>query len=139
GIGGRQRVENPHLIGDRGNVDDIGNVGMEALERAFGGLGIECARRDMMRGEIIEQRAGDRRLANAALVRANHDHCRLSHCLFPADPVPPYGAIFPAQQTTIQLRRNRAWAAILQLTESYTGEGLFGSLPAPATTAKPLY
>jgi hypothetical protein len=92
-----------------------------------------------MGGEIIEQGAGDGCLANAAFVRANHDYSRLSHCLFPADPVPLYGAIFPAQQNHDPIAANRARAAIVQLMESYTGQASFGSLPATATPAKPLY
>ena len=76
---GRQRIEDPHLVGDRGDVDDLGDVGMKALERALGRFGVEGARRDLMGGEIIQQRARDGGLADAAFVRADHDYRWLRH------------------------------------------------------------
>jgi hypothetical protein len=52
---------------------------MEALERSLRSFGIECARRHMMRGEIIEQGSGDGGLADASLIRADQNQCWFSH------------------------------------------------------------
>jgi hypothetical protein len=76
---GRQRIDDPHLIGHRGDVDDLANVAVKAFERAFRRLGIECARRHLMCGEIVKQRSGDSGLSDAAFVRADQDQCWFSH------------------------------------------------------------
>ena len=78
-----QRVENLHLIGDRGDVDNFGDVGMKAFERTARGFGVEGARRHVMRDEIIEQRAGDRGLPHTAFVRPDQNNCWLHD--FPTD------------------------------------------------------
>src|SRR5690349_2668289 len=78
-IGRRQRVDDPHLIGDRGGVDDFADLTMETFERSLRHFGIESARLHMMCGEIIEQGARDCRLADAALVRADQNQCWFSH------------------------------------------------------------
>ena len=52
---------------------------MKAFERALRRFGIESARRHVMRGEIVEQCAGDGGLADAALVRADQNQCWFSH------------------------------------------------------------
>jgi hypothetical protein len=70
----RQRVEDLHLVGDRGDVDDLRHVGMEAFERALRGFAVEGAGRDVMGGEVVEQRARHRGLADAAFVRADDDN-----------------------------------------------------------------
>jgi hypothetical protein len=70
-VGCRQRVDDAHLIGDRGGVDDFADLAMETFERSLWRFGVERARRHMMCGEIIEQGPGDGGLANAPLVRAN--------------------------------------------------------------------
>ena len=75
----RQRVEDLHLVGNRGDVHDFGHVGMEALERAARRLGIEGARRHLMGAEIVEQGAGDRRLADASFVGTDENDCWFGH------------------------------------------------------------
>ena len=45
----------------------------------FGALGVEGAGRDVVGDEIVEQRPRHGRLADAALVRADQDDCRLCH------------------------------------------------------------
>ena len=55
------------------------SVGVEALQRALGAFGVEGAGRDVVGDEIVEQRARDGRLADAALVRTHQNHCRLRH------------------------------------------------------------
>src|ERR1700733_2995104 len=52
---------------------------MKALESALWRFGIECPRRQVMRREVVEQRAGDGGFAHASLVRTHHDHRRLRH------------------------------------------------------------
>src|SRR5580658_5369016 len=76
------RVEEAHLIGDRSDVDDVAMFRMKALESAFWRFGIECPRRQVMRREVVEQRAGDGGFAHASLVRTHHDHRRLRHGLY---------------------------------------------------------
>ena len=61
------------------HVHHFGDVGMEALERALRRFGVEGAGRNVVGDEIVEQRPRDGRLADAALVRAHHNHCRLCH------------------------------------------------------------
>jgi hypothetical protein len=70
-VGRRQRVDNAHLIGDRGGVDDFADVAVKALERAFRSFCVESARRYIMRGAVVEQSPGDGGLADASLVRAD--------------------------------------------------------------------
>ena len=41
----RQRVDDAHLIGDRGCVDDFADLAVKALERAFRSFSVESARR----------------------------------------------------------------------------------------------
>src|SRR5262249_3261212 len=69
-----QRVEHLHLVGDLGDVDHLGGAGMKALERAARMLGVEGAGADILGIEIVEQRARDRGLADAALVGANQEN-----------------------------------------------------------------
>src|SRR5262249_45781399 len=54
-------------------------VGMEPLERAARHLGVERACAHAMMGEKVEQRAGDGRLADAALVCTYQNNCRIGH------------------------------------------------------------
>jgi hypothetical protein len=49
----RGSVKDAHLAGDLGDIDDFANFGMKAMQGAFGGLGIECARRYLLRREIV--------------------------------------------------------------------------------------
>src|SRR5262249_35826647 len=65
-------------IGRRGDIDDVGHLGMKARQRAARMFGIEGARRNPVGVEVIEQRAGNRGLADTALVGADH-HYRRSH------------------------------------------------------------
>src|SRR3954466_5301014 len=53
---------------------------MEALQRSARRFRVEGAGRHVVGGKIIEQGARDRGLADPALVRAHHNHCRLYHC-----------------------------------------------------------
>ena len=86
-----QRVEDLHLVRGRRHVDDLGDVGVKALQRAARRFGVEGAGRDVVGAEIIEQRPRDRGLADPALVRAHHNHCRLCHEL-PLKPPPIAGS-----------------------------------------------
>jgi len=56
---------------------------MKVLERAFGSFSIERPRRHFMGAEIVKQRAGDRRLANAPFVSTDKYYCRLAHAASP--------------------------------------------------------
>src|SRR5215813_512370 len=58
-FGRRERIDNPHLVGDRVDVDDFADITMKTLERAFRRLGVEGARRHVMCGEVVKQGAGD--------------------------------------------------------------------------------
>src|SRR5438477_6667069 len=78
-IGCRQCIDDPHLIGDRGGIDDFTDLAMEMFKRSLRHFGIESARLHMMGGEIIEQGARDCRLADAALVRPDQNQCWFSH------------------------------------------------------------
>ena len=75
----RQGVEDLHLVGGRGDVDDLGDVRMEALQRATRRLGVERAGRNVVGDEIVQQRARHGRLADAALVRAHQNYRRFGH------------------------------------------------------------
>src|ERR1700720_3873455 len=57
GADGIQRIEDLHLVRRRRHVDDLGDVGVKALQRAARGFGIEGAGRDVIGTEIIEHRA----------------------------------------------------------------------------------
>src|SRR5260370_20585775 len=76
---------------------------MKAVQRAFGRLRIEGACGYVMRREIVEHGAGDRRLADAAFVRTHHDHCWLRHGRPLADAAPshtrPVGLRNPAENS----------------------------------------
>src|SRR5262245_50149856 len=74
-----ERVEDLHLVWYQIHVHDLGRLGVEALERALWRLGVERARRNLMCREIVEQRARHGCLANAALVRADNEHCWFRH------------------------------------------------------------
>jgi hypothetical protein len=50
------------------DIDDIGHVRVEALQRTSWCFSVECANAQLLVGKIIEQRAGDRCLTNTALV-----------------------------------------------------------------------
>jgi hypothetical protein len=52
---------------------------METFQRAARVLGVEGPGLNVVRAEIIEQGARNRGLANPALVRTHHNHCRLCH------------------------------------------------------------
>ena len=82
-VGGAERVEDLHLVGDQRHVDDVGQVGMEALERAARRLGVEGASGDLVGGEIVEQGARDRGLADPALVRSHDNDGWLGHWAVP--------------------------------------------------------
>src|SRR5262249_11901679 len=84
-----ESVSNPHLVGDRGNVDDIGGVGMKPFQRALGRFGVERPRRHVVGCEVIQQRARYRGLADAALVRSYNDHRWLGHGRSFSNPAPP--------------------------------------------------
>jgi len=73
------RIENFHLIADRVHVDDLGRLGMEALQRPARMFRIEGADGDLIDGEIIEQSAGDRGLADAPFVCTNENDGRFGH------------------------------------------------------------
>ena len=77
--GGIDGVEDPHLVGDMIDVDNIRHARVKALERASGHFGVECARAYLAVGEVVEQSAGDRRLADSALVRPYQYHCGFCH------------------------------------------------------------
>ena len=47
----RQRVDDAHLIRDRGGIDDFADIAMKAFERSLRRFGIERERRHMMCGE----------------------------------------------------------------------------------------
>jgi hypothetical protein len=79
GLGRIERVENLHLVGDERNIDDFGQLGVKALERATGCLGVKGTHRNLVGGEIIEESARDCRLAHPALVRPDDDDCWLCH------------------------------------------------------------
>ena len=53
--------------------------GWKRFERAPRRFGVECADADLVGGEIVEQRAGDRRLADPALVCPDDNDCWLCH------------------------------------------------------------
>jgi len=55
-------------------VNNLSHLRVEAFQRTAWKLGIECPRGRVPCGEIIEQRARERRLADAALVGAYQDH-----------------------------------------------------------------
>src|SRR5262249_52740658 len=74
-------VKNFHLVGDKAHIDDLGQIGVKALEGPARNLGIESARRNLMGGEIIEERPRDGRFPHATLVRADNDNCWLCHFL----------------------------------------------------------
>src|SRR4029079_14607509 len=78
-------------------------VRVEAFERAFGRLGIKGTRWHMMRCEVVEHGARDRRLADAALVRTHYDHCWLRHGRPLADAAPshtrPVGSAISAENS----------------------------------------
>ena len=78
-LGARQRVEDLHLVGGGVHVHHLGDLGVEPLQRALGAFGVEGAGRDVVGDEIVEQRPRHGRLADAALVRAHQNHCRLCH------------------------------------------------------------
>src|SRR6202011_2441897 len=63
------------------HVDDLGDVGVEALQGAAREFGIEGAGEHVVGAEIIQQRSRDRRLADPAFVRAYHNHYWLRHGL----------------------------------------------------------
>ena len=76
-VGGLEGVEDLHLVGDVAEVDDLGDRRVEALQRAARILGVEGPRQDVLAGEIVEQGAGDRGLADAALVGSDENECGL--------------------------------------------------------------
>ena len=82
----RHRVENAHLAGNLGDIYDLGNLRMKAIQGALGGFSIKCAQRYPLRRQIVYQRAGHRRLTDAAFVRAYQDYCRRCHHRSPHDP-----------------------------------------------------
>ena len=96
GVGARERIEDPHLVGHRRGIDDVGDVGMKPLQRALGRFGIEGPCRHMVGGEIIEQRARYCSLADAALVRSYDDHRWLGHGRSLSAPAPPGAALCSA-------------------------------------------
>src|ERR1700730_6262270 len=71
---GAERIEHLHLVRRLRHVDDLGHVGMEALERTARKLGVERARERVLRRDIVEHRARDRRFADAALVGADDEY-----------------------------------------------------------------
>ena len=75
----RERIEDPHLIGDRSDVDDVGDVGMKPHQRALGRFGVERPCRHVVGREVIQQRTRYRGLADTALVRSYNDHRWLGH------------------------------------------------------------
>ena len=79
GVGTARRVENLHLVGDRGHVNDFGHVAMETLERAARRIGIEGPGRRMIGAEIVKQGAGDGGLADATLVATDENDSRFGH------------------------------------------------------------
>ena len=83
GLGRIERVENLHLVGHESHVNDFRYLGMKALEGAAGCLGVEGARGNLLRNEIVEQCSSDRRFAHAALVRSHDDDCWFCHWLSP--------------------------------------------------------
>jgi hypothetical protein len=56
---------------------------MKALECSIARFSIECPRRYFMGAQIIQQRTGDRGLANAPFVRTDEDNGWLAHCFVP--------------------------------------------------------
>jgi len=63
-----QGVEDLHLVRDQIDVDDFRHLGMKALERAPGHLGIERTHPNLICGKVVEQSASDRRLPDSSLV-----------------------------------------------------------------------
>jgi hypothetical protein len=61
------------------DIDDIGHVRVEALQRASWHFGVECANAQLLVDKIVQQRAGDRCFTNTALVSTYQYNCRLCH------------------------------------------------------------
>ena len=61
------------------DIDDIGHVRVETLQCPSRYFSVECANAQLLVGEIVQQRAGDGRLTNTALVSAYQYNCRLCH------------------------------------------------------------
>ena len=74
-----QRIEDLHLVRCRRHVDDLGDVGVEALQGAARRFGIEGAGEHVVGAEIIQQGSRDRRLADPAFVSTYHNHYWLRH------------------------------------------------------------
>jgi hypothetical protein len=85
-VAGVQRVEHLHLIGHIGDVDHLGRDRMKPFQGAARMLGVESARRHVLRGQIIEHRAGHCGFADTALVGADekNDWFHAPNSLFPA-------------------------------------------------------
>ena len=78
-----ERVDDLHLIARVEDVDDLGEVGMEALEGAARPFGVEGARRRLARRQIVEEQPRHGGLADAALVGSNDDERRIHGENFP--------------------------------------------------------
>jgi len=61
------------------DVEDIRHVRMKALERALGHFRVESARAHLVVGEVVEQCASDRCLADTSFVCAYQYDCGLCH------------------------------------------------------------
>ena len=53
GISRIDRVEDPHLVRDVIDIDNIGHVRVEALQRASWYFGVECANAQLLAGKIV--------------------------------------------------------------------------------------
>jgi hypothetical protein len=53
GISRIDRVEDPHLVRDVIDIDDIGHVRVEALQRASWYFSVECANAQLLAGKIV--------------------------------------------------------------------------------------
>ncbi len=83
GLRGVECIEYPHLVGDRRDIDDLGQIGMKPPERAARGFGIEGAGRNLVGREVVEQGARHGGLADPAFVGSDDDDCRLGHVASP--------------------------------------------------------
>jgi hypothetical protein len=75
-LAGGQGIEHFHLIGRRGDINYLGDLGKEPLQGSTWKFGIEGARRNAFVRQIVEQGPRDRGLADAALVGAHQENHR---------------------------------------------------------------
>src|SRR5262245_31548316 len=79
GFSTAHRVENLHLVRNRRDIHDLCHVGMKTLERAAWPFSIEGPGRYMTSAEVVEQSAGDGRLADSTLVGTDENDSWFSH------------------------------------------------------------